>query len=210
VLLDALRDRGLYEDTWIIAIADHGELLGEGNEFGHGRTLTEEEIHVPLIIKGPGVDPPQGVDDSLIQQTDVMPMILGTLGLRTPPDTQGSAELPVRHPIFAEVYPLPNASQDGDWRMLLRDDRKYLWNSKGNSVLLDLVGPHDTRMDVTDVYPDQRRELDRVLGRYVESLPRPGDAGPDQVIDPDVQRALEGVGYLGGDSGVKSDEKDDD
>jgi arylsulfatase A-like enzyme len=57
-LLDRMRALGLYDDAWIIVTADHGELLGEHGEKGHGRTLYQEEIRIlfreAIEREGPG------------------------------------------------------------------------------------------------------------------------------------------------------------
>jgi len=54
--LHKLKESGLYNDSLIILTSDHGEEFFErGDHFiGHGTTLYQEQIHVPLIIKLPG------------------------------------------------------------------------------------------------------------------------------------------------------------
>ncbi len=56
-VLDALRDEGLDETTAVIVTGDHGEAFGEHQRFRHGHTLYDEEIHVPLLVRAPGVAP---------------------------------------------------------------------------------------------------------------------------------------------------------
>jgi hypothetical protein len=51
-LLDALRARGAYDDTLVIAVADHGESLGEHGEDEHGVFLYEPVTRVPWIMRG--------------------------------------------------------------------------------------------------------------------------------------------------------------
>ena len=55
-LLDGLERAGLYDDTIIVLAADHGEEFCERGDhwIGHTRTLYQEVIHVPLIIKPVG------------------------------------------------------------------------------------------------------------------------------------------------------------
>ena len=52
-LLDALRQHGLYDETMIAVMADHGESLGAHGENTHGVFLYDETLHVPLLIKLP-------------------------------------------------------------------------------------------------------------------------------------------------------------
>ncbi len=60
-LLDGLDQMGLASRTLIIAMADHGESLGEHGEAAHGIFLYDATLHVPLLIAGPDV--PAGQSD---------------------------------------------------------------------------------------------------------------------------------------------------
>ena len=53
-LLDTLDKPEIRQDTMVIVVGDHGEMLGEHNLMGHGLGLYQELIHVPLIIRFPG------------------------------------------------------------------------------------------------------------------------------------------------------------
>ncbi len=58
--LEALRARGALDNTIVVVTSDHGEQFAEHDRFGHGRTLFEEELRVPLVVWGPGVVPARG------------------------------------------------------------------------------------------------------------------------------------------------------
>ncbi len=81
-------------DTLIVFAADHGESLGEHGEWGHGRTLYEPALRVPLGIVWPGHVRPQAVD-APASSLDVAPTILGLLGLAAPPGFRGFDWSPV-------------------------------------------------------------------------------------------------------------------
>lgn len=49
-----LDDRGLLDSVTIVVLADHGEMLGEGGQFGHRGTLDDEVTRVPLLVRPPG------------------------------------------------------------------------------------------------------------------------------------------------------------
>jgi arylsulfatase A-like enzyme len=53
-LLDGLRRSGMYDETLIVFVADHGEEFWDHGSIGHGRSLYRDQIHVPLVIKLPG------------------------------------------------------------------------------------------------------------------------------------------------------------
>jgi arylsulfatase A-like enzyme len=52
--LDFLKSQGLYERSMIVLVSDHGEEFDEHGGFDHGRTLYEELLRVPLLVKFPG------------------------------------------------------------------------------------------------------------------------------------------------------------
>jgi len=52
-LLDDLEQRGILDDTIVILTADHGEQLGEHQQFGHRNGVYQSLVHVPLIIAYP-------------------------------------------------------------------------------------------------------------------------------------------------------------
>jgi len=195
-LFDELARRGLYEDAWILVTADHGEVLGEAGRMGHGDTLMEVEIRVPLLVKYPAGQGPIGRSSEQVLITDVLPTLLGRLGIPVPAGLQGEPFPGVRHPIIAEVYPLPRVSPGGDWRVIIEGDFKYIWNSQGRSWLANLAeDPGETR-DFSGAHPELARRLRETLLSTLESLPPPAPAGPEREVDPETQRALESLGYL--------------
>jgi len=52
-LMDELRRLGRYDDAVVVLTGDHGEEFGEHGATGHGQTLYQEQLHVPLVIKPP-------------------------------------------------------------------------------------------------------------------------------------------------------------
>lgn len=91
-LIDLLARRGLWEDTVVVFISDHGEELFEHGGWEHGKTLHSEVLDVPLIVRAPGA----GVRtvQRQAQQVDVAPTILDLLGLPIPPVVEGRSLAP--------------------------------------------------------------------------------------------------------------------
>ncbi len=87
-LLDALSTAGLTQGAYVLLTSDHGENLGEDDFFyGHGPSLHDAAVHVPLIVTGPGIE--GGSDPLPIRLEDVAPTLLGLLGLPLPADLDG-------------------------------------------------------------------------------------------------------------------------
>ncbi len=91
-----LERRGiLRDDTVVVVTADHGEHLGEQGYFLHGTTLREANVHVPLWISCPGVEP--GLDESsIVSGVDFAPTILTAIGLPAAEWPSGLAGRPLQ------------------------------------------------------------------------------------------------------------------
>ena len=88
---DELRRRGVYDDTLIIVTADHGEEFLEHGLLGHGESLYDEVIRVPLIVKFPCPGPhcASRVVSSQVELVDVFPTVLGVVGADAPANLVG-------------------------------------------------------------------------------------------------------------------------
>ncbi len=86
-----LEGRGLISSTLIVIFSDHGEEFWEHSGVAHGKTLYQEQLHVPLIIRLPGADPPQARIDRLVGLTDIFATAIDLLGWdAAPPSTSFS------------------------------------------------------------------------------------------------------------------------
>lgn len=90
-IIGALERDGLYDSTTIILFSDHGHGLHRHKQF-----LYEGGIHMPLIIRGPGIRA-DAVRDDLVSSIDIAPTTLGRLGLPTPVHMEGRDVLAPDH-----------------------------------------------------------------------------------------------------------------
>lgn len=90
-LLDEIRKHGLYDETLIVVMADHGESLGAHGENTHGIFLYDETLHVPLLIKLPAPHVAGRLIDARVRLVDVAPTILQEAGLPVPKEMQGES-----------------------------------------------------------------------------------------------------------------------
>jgi arylsulfatase len=88
-LLDEVRRVGLERDTLVILIGDHGEQLLEKGFQGHGLDLDDRELHVPLVMWGPGgIAGGRRVRD-VVELVDVFPTVADFFAIRA--DTPGTS-----------------------------------------------------------------------------------------------------------------------
>ncbi len=79
-LSDALRDNAVLDDTLIVITSDHGELLGKHGLMGHEFSLSDDVLHVPLILRFPNrIEAGQRVALP-VSHLDVVPTVLDILG----------------------------------------------------------------------------------------------------------------------------------
>ncbi|MCH7958633.1 MAG: sulfatase [Candidatus Hydrogenedentes bacterium] len=90
-LIDALKELGLYEDTLIIVLSDHGEEFGERGGEHHGTTLHEEQLRIPLIVKFPGNLYAGEQRSALLEIVDIAPSILEIVEAAPEPRFQGAS-----------------------------------------------------------------------------------------------------------------------
>jgi arylsulfatase A-like enzyme len=85
-LLDALEADGLAEETVVMLFSDHGQGLPRCKRWPY-----EGGVHVPLIVRGPGVDP--GARDRPVSLVDLAPTTLDLAGVDVPAHVEGQSFL---------------------------------------------------------------------------------------------------------------------
>lgn len=135
VVIGALREEGLLDNTIIALTADHGDMLGD-----HGRwaktLMFDMSAKVPLVIVPPKGDAritPGEVDSRLVETMDIMPTLLELAGVPVPDTVEGTSLLTDerRDHIYGEHW-------EGDFaNRMVRDSRyKLIYYPVGNSFQL--------------------------------------------------------------------------
>ncbi|MEM7034512.1 MAG: sulfatase-like hydrolase/transferase, partial [Chloroflexota bacterium] len=78
-MIDALERTNQLENTIVIFMSDHGEMLGDHGIYLKGPYFYEPAVRVPLIITGPGIQ--QGErSQALVELTDIAPALMEAAG----------------------------------------------------------------------------------------------------------------------------------
>jgi arylsulfatase A-like enzyme len=215
-VIDALRRRGTLDRTIVVVLADHGELLGEHGEFGHGHSVYDPVLHVPLLVRFPPTIA-AGKASQPVSAAGVYATICELLGLDVPATVQAGSVLPASRgrpapgPALAEQYAAMLGSDvpsDGD--PLLRHDRRFrayragtdklIVDSTGRAWFFDLAVDPAERQDLAPLYPDRVNRLRGELDAWVGALGLPAlDAAVTAKappIDPAAQERLRALGYV--------------
>ena len=174
-VFDTLKELGIYDDTWIIVTADHGEDMEEHNAPFEHAEVYEHTIHVPLIVK-PAVSCSLEVGQripALVGHIDLMPTLLDIAGLECPASVEGKSLLPLMRgeveQIHDHVFIHGGAvKQQGEWRSAEIGVRteEYKYFARGTATLE--VGLQ--HKDIAACPPRTLPVADRI--EFLNSLPR--------------------------------------
>lgn len=145
-LIEELKMRGEYDNTLIVVLSDHGEEFWEHGSHGHGKTLYEELLRIPLLIKLPGNARASAVRHEVLNIADIAPTILDLLGLPSQGRFQGESFgelLEGSDALFETRFgfsTLTDARRDRNMRVVKTASQKYLHNLReGKEYWYDLV-----------------------------------------------------------------------
>jgi arylsulfatase A-like enzyme len=192
-------------DTVVVFVADHGESLFEHDYLGHGRRIYQNNLHIPLMIRGEGIE--AGRSAVPVRGVDVGPTLLGLAGLPKLPGMQGldllHDEVPMDRVRVVETYggAVPNIPGVKDamadsgpshrsvihqgWKLILDgDDPELYFLPEDPGELTERLG--------TD--PGKREELNAFIEAWEDAAPAAGQATEN--LDADDRKALEALGYL--------------
>lgn len=193
-LLAGLRERGLYDPALIVFAADHGEALGEGRLwFAHGELLLDAVVHVPLMVRLPGVATSRRSD--LVSLLDVLPTVLAQLGLEPPDELRGRDLLaPGASEGASTVYFASRQEPEGARFGIVADGFKYLVAERRGRRDERLFALDDESKDLARTQPERARELAARLGSLRDELAPPG-AGRKRRLAPEERERLRALGY---------------
>jgi arylsulfatase A-like enzyme len=101
-ILDALDASGMADDTIVVFTSDHGDLLGaHGGMLQKWHNAYDEATRVPFLISGPRVDAQQDGIGIATSHVDVIPTLLGLVGI----DVEAAAAEVARAHIETQSFP---------------------------------------------------------------------------------------------------------
>jgi len=94
-VVDALKAKGIYENTAILFVSDHGEFTGDHGCVDKHLFMYECNVHVPLVVHAPFLGHVQARADGLVQNLDLFATILALGGVDPPGDVAARSLLPM-------------------------------------------------------------------------------------------------------------------
>ncbi|MEN6561206.1 MAG: sulfatase-like hydrolase/transferase [Acidobacteriota bacterium] len=199
-IVQALKDKGLYENTVLVIVGDHGEAFGEHKEHGHGIFCYEESLRVPLILHNPRLFRTPKAVAGRVSLVDVMPGLLELFRAPAPAAIQGRSFWPLvggreserREIYFESMY----GSEEFHWAPLtglLDGPLKYI--SLPEPELYDVDSDRPEKENLIGGRRDAAVAIDRKLAAFVQSMAAAAGPSRRQLSAADV-KALTSLGYV--------------
>jgi len=159
-----LKKMGIYEKSAVVVVSDHGDQFYEHGSVGHGDTVYQELVHVPLMIRAPGVFPAGKVVHADVEVMDLYATLIDLAGVKPTPAAEGTTLAPLAHD---EVGSTPRAALtvDGQVSRGLKVQRyRMVHRGPGRIELYDEYDDPREQKDVAAEHPIALRGMRGVLG----------------------------------------------
>jgi arylsulfatase A-like enzyme len=200
-LFAKLRQLGLYDNCLLIVTSDHGEAFGERHLIGHGVSVYQDQVHIPLIIKYPNFAR-KGVDNRLVSLIDIFPTVLEAAGCPAPKGIDGQSLLQPRtgraRVAIAESFPgarLVNWNHRFRIERALFNGRFKLISGAGIQELYDLSQDPGERKNLYHDRIADARGLEAALKSWVAAASA-AVPGSQVDLDDDAVQRLRSLGYV--------------
>lgn len=186
-LFEELEGTGFLDHCWVIVTADHGEEFGEHGGLLHRDLLYDELLHVPLIVKGPGLEP--GRSQALASTVDIVPTLLDALGIEASPLDGSSLLAPDERDVVWSQYGRSRRSlRTAEWKLIHTPPDGY--------ELYRLTDDPAEQHNLAAEEPALRARLAARLDAWAEWEGGTVATGEPVALDAEAREQLESLGYL--------------
>jgi arylsulfatase A-like enzyme len=200
-IVAALRAHGLLDNTIVAVTADHGEEFLDHGQSGHFKTLYDEVLRVPLIIRYPKRVAAGRRVAGQVRLMDVAPTLLSLAGVRlphsrVPTEARGLGCL-LKPDAPAKPTPLLPAFGDlkGEMASLRTADAKLIVDLRTHrEELYDLARDPYERHNIDAENEPKAEELRALLDRWRAATP--ASSTGEVELDPEEKESLKSLGYI--------------
>ncbi len=202
-LFSELGELGIFDNTILVITSDHGEEFFEHAMWGHGHSLFDEVVRIPLIIRFPPRIPPGTEITALASLVDIFPTLLDLSGIEETIDLAGRTLVPVIDAgdtlvTAAESY--GEVMKGGRKAWFLTDGRyKVVRYQKGvleKTLLFHLDGDGTEQVDLVDSLPAVADSLRRRMDDIYRESSSNAVEGNLRRIDKATEDQLRALGYI--------------
>ncbi|MCK4765935.1 MAG: sulfatase [Candidatus Aminicenantes bacterium] len=171
-----LKKEGIYKNSTIIFLSDHGEEFMDHGAWEHSHGLYDEQIKIPLIVKFPGHRHAGKKIDALTSIVDIMPTLLDLYEIEseTPLDIDGFSLLKTMNGEYDKervllAYLAPYAIRKGvpEKSALLTGNLKFIFNRrmKGSDLKIFTTPPPELVNEMFDMFKDPLERVN-IIKKY--------------------------------------------
>lgn len=179
-LLGALDEQGLTADTVLIYASDNGYYLGE-HGLGDKRSLYEESLRIPLLVRYPRLVAAGSVRDEMVLNLDLAPTLLELAGATVPREMQGVSWVPLL------------AGQKSAWRQSFLAEYFQETNYPGTPTIVG-VRTVDAKLVKYPGHPEWTEVFDLTLDPY-ELKNLAGDPASAARLTAEFDAQVQATGY---------------
>lgn len=183
----------------VIVTSDHGEEFFDHGGFGHGRTVFDESIRVPLVVALPRPSAPGRVVRTPVSLMDILPTVVSLIGGTNPDAIIGRSLLPAlsgerlaRRPVFSEVDRYTSVAA------MIGGSHKYVEHVRGASApaLYHLASDPRETYNLVEVKPEIASRMRGTLRQALSSASARQPLLSTGRVSPTVLRQLRALGYI--------------
>ena len=208
-ILEALEAKQMLASSLIVLVSDHGEEFLDHVEqgrvrredprglfgIGHGHSLYDELLHVPLILMGAGLPASQRISEQF-SLLDLMPTLLGLVGVAAPLGVDGVDRRDwLSDPARGDLPAAAESIAYGlDRVALLQDGQKVIADRFGRPLFqFDLRADPGELVALPVVSPRLLAELVAASDAWMKAAPPVADPA---FLDPELLEGLRALGYV--------------
>ncbi len=171
--LERLAALGLSDDTLVVVTSDHGEEFDDHGSWGHGHSVYQELLHVPLMFRLPNRLPPGAKIGDAVSTLDISSTVTELLGV--PPMAQNDGH-PLVGLMLGEALTRPAVAfsdfQD-DRRVITTGRWKLILRGNLTSTMFDLEKDPKEQVELdASAFPVGRRYARMLLGQFLGATSR--------------------------------------
>jgi arylsulfatase A-like enzyme len=201
-ILDALDRNGLVDNTYVVFSSDHGEEFWDHEKWEHGHSLFQDQIHVPLIVRGPGIS--RAAVETPVSAIDVLPTVRDWLDLPRLTSARGSSmadALAAGNPIASTpIFAQSTSFYSEPLQTVIDGHAKAIYGTdSGEWRLFDLERDPAERNDLSTEAPDELARLQERMETWRQSFPVTFDrlqTGADDSRLEEFEEMLKSMGYV--------------
>ena len=210
-LFREMKSLGIFDKSVIVVTSDHGEEFLEHGHWEHQKTLYEELLRIPLLVKLPNGKGSGRRISEQVSLVDVAPTILEALSVPRPPSFEGRSlfELLGASPKSGrrEAWSETEHTVDDSRKLSLRlgaEGRKAIFSLRDGSVDIELFDlardPGELQaLGPTLINDRARKAFEKRLEEYLRDMAAAREGNQDipaVELDPEERERLRSLGYI--------------